>query len=87
VLNGHWAQKESQLSLLNIPVTQAAECVMAVTILPESDSGEHKVKLMMLTISDAPGEAKGLDVVYGLDYVHSIVANGKDGHFNLANHV
>lgn len=52
IIDGHWAQKNSQLSMHRFSVSQAKECTLKITVLEATSSGEHKVKIQGLVVSD-----------------------------------
>ena len=53
-LRGHLPeQHNSQTQLTSGAVSQAARCRMQVEVLPDTESGEHKVKIMGVIASDA----------------------------------
>lgn len=45
-VNSHWQQKISVPESHSIQVTQHENCIMKVTVLNETSSGEHKVKIV-----------------------------------------
>ena len=46
---------------MNVQVTQSSECVIRVTNLPETVSGEHKVKITSMLVSDMPASPDEID--------------------------
>jgi hypothetical protein len=54
-LNGHGTEHDSQTKIFAMQVTQAGECVVEIHVLPSSDSGEHKVKIMGVVVAEQPG--------------------------------
>lgn len=65
--DGHNEERASQLHHSMMLVPAVDECRLRVTVLSETQSGEHKVKLIGLTISEAAGylsdESKDLGVM------------------------
>ncbi|GFR52534.1 hypothetical protein Agub_g15107 [Astrephomene gubernaculifera] len=60
-LDGHWAQRTSQLQLGCFPALLAPGCRVRVRVAAESSSGKHKVKLGGLIVShSAPGLAQDM---------------------------
>lgn len=47
VLEGHWEQKNSQLSMHRISVSQSPKCTLKIRVLGTTSSGEHKVKVQV----------------------------------------
>ncbi|GAX74287.1 hypothetical protein CEUSTIGMA_g1736.t1 [Chlamydomonas eustigma] len=54
-MDGHTTDKTSLLNLHEFKASQHEECVMAITILEETSSGKHKVKIAGITISEEGG--------------------------------
>jgi hypothetical protein len=53
-LQGHGTERVSVEHTASMNVSQAHECVLRLTVLPESLSGEHKVKLINLAVFAPP---------------------------------
>jgi hypothetical protein len=71
----------------HVYVSQAPECQVSVTILPESSSGEHKFKVMGIMVSEVAGVQRGIQNSGAVEYVHDIASrSGKERRFDLANH-
>ncbi|GFH18797.1 uncharacterized protein HaLaN_15658 [Haematococcus lacustris] len=77
ILDGHHQARVSLVALHEVVATQAAQCVLQVTVLAgtKDPTGGHKVKLTGVMVSDEGGvdsrKAKGLGVFGALDYVTS----------------
>jgi DNA polymerase alpha subunit B len=84
-LNGHTTARSSQVVVFPLNVSRSAACTLEVRVLPESDSGEHKVKITGLIIADADGGAVSNRAA--LDYASMLGARAKDGVVNILNHV
>ena len=71
--------------------TQHPECVLAVEVLADSDSGEHKVKLAGAIVSDQAGEHAGVDNAGAVEHVHDIsfrhAGFGNGSVFDIRNHI
>jgi hypothetical protein len=89
--NGHSEDKKSLLVLHRLFATQHPECVLGVEVLPDSDSGEHKVKLAGAIVSDQSGDQEGLGNAGAVEHVHDISfrrgRGGGVGVFDIRNHV
>jgi hypothetical protein len=89
--NGHAREKKSLLVLHNMFATQHPECVLAVEVLPDTDSGEHKVKVAGAIISEHAGQQEGLANAGAVEHVHDISfrrgAGAGRGVFDIRNHV
>jgi hypothetical protein len=55
-------------------------------VLPESSSGQNKVKVAGLMISEESGEHEGIRNHMAVEYVHDISQRSKDGTFEVNNH-
>lgn len=84
-LDGHTTHKSSQLHVIDFRVSQADACVITVTVLNGTSSGEHKVKVAGIVTSEVPG-VEGIRNSGALWYVHDISMRGKDGKFEVMNH-
>ena len=84
-LNGHTTARSSQVLVFPLNVSRSAACALEVRVLPESDSGEHKVKLTGLIVADADGGAIANRAA--LDYASMLAARAADGVVNILNHV
>lgn len=91
VIDGHHELKNSQTFLQALMVSQAPECVLTFTISQDSSSGKYKFKVIGITVSDQSGEIQAGNVggnVGAVEYVHNIAArSGKEGRFDLTNHI
>jgi len=77
VLDGHQTVRNSQLHLHEMKVTQADVCIIAITVLPETSSGQHKVKVAGVMVSDEGGaESKGFGNWAAVEYVHDAAQGG-----------
>lgn len=89
--NGHSPEKKSVLVLHRLYATQHPECTLAVEVLSDSDSGEHKVKLTGAIVSDQAGEQEGLANAGAVEHVHDIsfrnAGFGNASVFDIRNHV
>ncbi|PRW61115.1 hypothetical protein C2E21_0584 [Chlorella sorokiniana] len=54
-LDGHITERVSQTSMQTMELSRAEKCRLRITILNETSSGEHKVKVMGLIISEPNG--------------------------------
>ncbi|KAL6752501.1 hypothetical protein V8C86DRAFT_2753172 [Haematococcus lacustris] len=74
-LNGHHSTHTSLVALHEVVVSQSRECVLRVTVLPDTSDpgGGHKVKITGLMISDESGvessRVTGLQAFSALGYV------------------
>jgi len=57
-VEGHHTEKDSQTYVAQLLVSQSARCIIRATVLPETSSGEHKVKISGIMASDAPQASK-----------------------------
>ena len=87
--DGHHAERSSVTLLHNFYVSQAAECVLRVTVLQESSSsgGEgdvvrNKVKLLGVIVSEAAGEQEGVQETDAVGFVHD-TATQADGMYDV----
>mmetsp|Transcript_3873 Transcript_3873/g.8308 ORF Transcript_3873/g.8308 Transcript_3873/m.8308 type:complete len:495 (-) Transcript_3873:846-2330(-) len=85
VLDGHCVERNSQLHLFNFYVSQAAECIIAITVLPETTSGEHKIKIAGVMLSEEAGHQDGIRNTAAVEYVHDISSRG-GAIFEVKNH-
>ncbi|KAG2493701.1 hypothetical protein HYH03_008215 [Edaphochlamys debaryana] len=53
-LDGLHDQKNSQTFLHSLNVSQADRCVISITVLPDSSTGKHKVKITGVMVSEDP---------------------------------
>ncbi|KAG2493702.1 hypothetical protein HYH03_008216 [Edaphochlamys debaryana] len=53
-LDGLHDQKNSQTFLHSLSVSQAERCVISITVLPDSSTGKHKVKITGVMVSEDP---------------------------------
>lgn len=56
ILDGHQSERSSQLHVLTVLVSQSPACVITVTVLNDTRSGDHKVKLAGVVVSEVPGD-------------------------------
>ncbi len=54
VLEGHWEQRNSQLSMHRVSVSQSPQCTLKIRVLNSTSSGEHKVKIQVQRHTVAP---------------------------------
>lgn len=99
--NGHCEEKKSVLVLHRLFVSQHERCELGVTVLNDTDSGEHKVKVAGAIVSDAAAENSdgsgggdsgegGLDNAGAVEHVHDVsfrAGRGAGGVFDIRNHV
>lgn len=83
--DGHHEERNSQLNIHKIMVSQSQECVIVVTVLGETSSGDHKVKVAGMVVSEVAG-VEGIKNGGALWYVHDISMRAKDGVFEVMNH-
>jgi hypothetical protein len=90
MINGHWNRSASLTSLHAVTVTPSPKCVMSVTVTPQTDSGEHKVKIMAVMVSEEGGDAVGIDNAGAVEHVHDIsfrhAGFGDSKLFDVRNH-
>jgi hypothetical protein len=88
IMEAHQTDRNSQTFLQHVYVSQASQCVVSVTVLPESSSGEHKFKVMGAMVSEVAGLAwKGVQNNGAVEYVHDIASRtGNTSRFDIANH-
>jgi hypothetical protein len=68
-------------------VTQADKCVISVTISNITNSGEHKVKVSGLIVSEQAGTSHAVHNAGAVEYVGDIVSREvSSGKFNVLNH-
>lgn len=88
LLQGHTKEKHSQQELLKFMVSQSAECVVQVKVLPDTESGEHKVKLTGLVVSEGTGDDKAItleDHRGAVENVGAVAARSHAGVFDTKN--
>lgn len=90
--NGHSDERKSLLVLHKLYVSQHPDCVLAVEVLADTDSGEHKVKVAGAIVSDQAGEQDGLRNAGAVEHVHDIIFRhagfGAPGAvFDVRNHI
>jgi hypothetical protein len=51
----YWNNITLQLNLLELKVTQHDRCILAITVLPQTSSGKHKVKIAGIMVSEEGG--------------------------------
>ncbi len=86
LIDGHHKQHVSLTFLHSIRVSQAAECVVSLTVLPGTSSGQHKVKVVGLIISEEAGTAtQPYDLVGNIVEWSSNVALRGNGIFDAKN--
>ncbi|KAG2495310.1 hypothetical protein HYH03_006582 [Edaphochlamys debaryana] len=59
-VDAHIQKRWSQTYLQRLDVSQSAECLLAITVLPGTSSGEHKFKVSGLVVAD---DARSLEAV------------------------
>lgn len=67
----------SQLYLHEFKVSQHDQCIMTVTVLPETSSGKHKIKIAGIMISEEGG-SEGLKNGMAIDMVMEGMSSGND---------
>jgi hypothetical protein len=92
VLDGHQEPRNSQTFLHSVFVSQAPECVVSITVLPDTGSGEHRCKLIGVMVSEVAGDTVGMERAGLLEYISEIASRtGKDGNtdgnFDMSKHV
>ncbi|KAG1660750.1 hypothetical protein FOA52_010624 [Chlamydomonas sp. UWO 241] len=86
-IDGHNpGDKTSQTHLHAFYVSQAEDCIIVFTVLPETGSGQHKVKLTGVIISEESGKQAEWRNTRAVEYVADISARGADGVFEVMNH-
>jgi hypothetical protein len=76
-----------QTALHTFHVTQSPQCVISITVSKESLSGQHKVKITGLIVSEQAGLVHTVQAAGAFEYVADIAAKAADGKFNVMNHV
>lgn len=92
--NGHAPDRKSLLVLHRLYASQSPDCRLAVEVLGDTDSGEHKVKVAGAIVSDQAGEQEGLQNAGAVEHVHDIIFRQGAGHgassggvFDVRNHI
>ena len=92
--NGHAEERKSLLVLHRLYATQHPACMLAIEVLKDTDSGEHKVKVAGAIVSDQAGEQDGLQNAGAVEHVHDIMfrgagsgGSGGGGIFDVRNHI
>ena len=67
----------AQLHLHEFKVSQHDQCIMTVTILPETSSGGHKIKIAGIMVSEEGG-SEGLKNNMAIDMVMEGMSSGND---------
>ena len=78
LLEAHHAERSSQTYLQHVYVTQSPECVVELTVLPETSSGEHKFKVIAIMVSEVAGVQKGIQNSGAVEYVHDIASRSTE---------
>ena len=87
-LQGHHWDRNSQTFLFDFFVSMAEDCVLAVTVMSETKSGGHKVKLMGVVVSDVAGVLPLNQRDNGaLEYAGDVSMLGDGKAFDLSNAV
>lgn len=89
-LDGYQQAKTSLLMLHNVYATQHPNCVLSVIVHHETTTGEHKVKIAGVIVSEESGEQKGLTNSAAVEHVHDISFRhgwGNSSYFDIRNHV
>lgn len=61
---------------------------LPAAVLPETNSGQHKVKVSGIVVSEQAGEqVEGINNSDAVEYVHDISMRAKDGVYDVSNHV
>lgn len=76
-----------QVALHTFHVSQSPDCVISVTVSNETQSGQHKVKVSGLIVSEQAGLLHTVQAAGAFEYVADIAAKAPDGKFNVLNHV
>lgn len=53
-MDGHWEQRNSQLSMHRFSASQHPKCTIKIKVLESTTSGEHKVKVQVCALSQLP---------------------------------
>jgi hypothetical protein len=84
-IEGHHTSQTSQTFLHSIRVSQSPQCVVSITVGPNSLSGSHKVKVVGIIVSEeGGGVTKQTSGVVG--YSHDIATRDKDGFYDARNY-
>ncbi|GFR42716.1 hypothetical protein Agub_g3640 [Astrephomene gubernaculifera] len=75
VVDAHITQRVSQVYMARILVSQARECLMEVTVLDQTSSGENKFKVSGLVVSEKAGAGSAMERI-----------GGDNAHFGLRQH-
>ena len=86
-LDGHQTERNSLVHLFNFYTTQGKDCVVVVTVLAETLSGQHKVKLSGIMVSEESGQQDGIRNNLAVEYVADISHRSKDGTYDVKNHI
>jgi hypothetical protein len=87
-LDAHHSDRTSQTFLHGVMVSQAPQCVVSITVLPETHSGEHKFKVTGAMVSEVAGDTVGMDRPGLLEYVADIASRSKrENTFDISNHI
>jgi len=83
-IDGHHTDKTSQLFLHEWKASQSDHCIVAITVLPLSSSGKHKIKVAGIMISEEGGE-EGVKNWAAVEMVHDTASStaGK-GQFSVS---
>lgn len=76
-----------QAALHTFHVSQSPQCVINITVSNETHSGQHKVKITGLIVSEQAGLLHTVQAAGAFEYVADIAAKAPDGKFNVKNHV
>jgi DNA polymerase alpha subunit B len=86
VVDGHHKQQVSQTYLHSVRVSQAAECVLSLTLLPGTSSGAHKFKVVGLIISEEAGFVGASDLVGNMvEWSSNVALKQGNGIFDAKN--
>jgi hypothetical protein len=85
LIEGHHNEQHSQTFLQSFRVSQSPECIMSVTVADKTHSGEHKVKIVGVIVSEEAG-GKGHQTAGVVGYTHDIATRGESGLFDARNH-
>jgi hypothetical protein len=86
LIDGHHKQRVSLTFLHSIRVSQAAECVVSLTVLPGTSSGQHKFKVVGLIVSEEAGSVEPSELVGSMvEWSHNVALKGNNGTFDAKN--
>uniref|UniRef100_A0A7S0S1A6 SGNH hydrolase-type esterase domain-containing protein n=1 Tax=Chlamydomonas leiostraca TaxID=1034604 RepID=A0A7S0S1A6_9CHLO len=85
-LEGHHEEQNSQLHLHHFYASQHSNCTIQVKVLDKTKSGEHKVKIAGIMVSEEEGQHDGIRNNLAVEYVHDISTRSKDNTFEVNNH-